>query len=308
MTTAAPRDLGVAALLLVPVLAGAAFSLVRYAQETGDIPADAHYAAIAEAMEGQGFDADKDGLAVLPPWSLRPHVFLKRYRPMGSDQLGERPLHRYARLFVVLEPDHEPHSAALFNKHGRGELVAEAGPVQLVRYDFGEPRALFDLRARLRDAQVRLTDKDGDTVQACERWTGSAWRCGKRKDWQRVEAEWQLVSENGQRAIWAHPPKRAERLEIAWDDVPFGDGLVLRGGHTRTGADHARGPVEVEVWIGDEQLAALDYPPRFSFDATTLDTAKFKGRRDRLTLRIYTRRNGKQHWAFDGWTFAGGDK
>lgn len=308
MTTAAPRDLGVAAALLVPILAGAAFSLARLAQEGGDVPADQDYVAVAESIEAQGFDPEQDGLVVLPPWSLRPHVQLKRFHPVGGDDIGDLPLHRYARFFVVTEPDHEPHSAALFRKLGAPNVVVEHGPVTLSIFDRQGARAVFDLKARLRDAEVRIARRDGETATACDRWDGSAWKCQGRQNWQRVAAEWQLVSENGQRVIWAHPPPAKEMVEIAWSDVPIGDGLVFRGGHTRDGAKAAKSPVDVEVWVGDEQIAALEFTPQFGMTTTTLDTTAWTGRRERLVVRVYASHGGKQHWGFDGWLFAGGNR
>jgi hypothetical protein len=298
------RDGVVAAALLLPVVAGAIFSLARLSAEGGQVPRDVDYQAAAAQLEAEGFDVEQDALAVLPPWSLRPLVHTKRFSPIGSDALAERPLHRWRRLFALVEPDAAPHLDPLIAKIGAPASEQRYGVVRLLRWDLTGPRATFDFRARLRDAKVRIT-RDGSEAVACDGWNGREWRCPGRKRWERVESAWHLVSENGQRVVWSHPPGRGEAWEISWDDVPLGDGVVLRAGHTRDGADGAGGPVVVEVWLDDEQVGEATIPPRFDFRSYVFDTPAKKGAKGRVTVRIHADAPGRQHFAWDGWVFAG---
>lgn len=305
MNAAAPADRIWAVGLLAPVVLAGVFSLVHIALETDDVPRDEDYAAAAGVVEGWGFRAGEDALAVLPPWSLRAHVALKGFEPMSGDALHRRPLERYARLFVVVEPDAERYLEPLLQRLGAPAASERRGRVDVLRFDLGEPRVVYDFAAQLSSADVIVT-KDGAEVMRCDRPTRGGFACQGGKSWQRVTREHLIVTENSQLAVWAHPPADGEVLELTWHDVPLSDVLVFSGGHTRTGADEARAPVEVSVLVGGEPLADLSYPPRFSFEATRIPTPGYAGQRRDVTFRVSSANNAKAHWAFDAFTAKGG--
>lgn len=293
-----------AAGLLLPVVAAGIFSLTRIALESDDVPRDEDYAAAAEVIDGWGFASGEDAVSVLPPWSLRPHKVLKRFAPISGDALANRPLERYARLFVVVEPDAERHLEPLVRRLGAPAASERRGRVEVLRFDLGEKRVVFDFASALREAEIVLRGADGETT-ACDRPTRGGLACRGGNAWQRVTREHLLVSENSQHVVWAHPPGRGEVLEMTWRDVPLSDVLVFAGGHTRSGADAARANVDVEVMVAGERLAELTYPPRFSFEATRIGTTRFRGQRRDVTFRVSTENHGKNHWAFDAFTASG---
>lgn len=305
MNVATPADRYWAVGLLVPVLLAGLFSLSRLALEGRDVPLDDDYREAAAVVESWGFRKGEDAVAVLPPWSLRAHVALKGFEPISGDALHMRPLERYARLFVVVEPDAGRYRRPLERRLGAPQARERRGRVEVLRFDLGEPRVVYDLAAQLQDAEIAITRK-GQEVTRCDRPTRRGFACQGGKGWQRVTREHLLVSENSQYAIWAHPPPPGEVLELKWRDVPLDDVLVFSAGHTRSGADAARAPVDVEILIGDEPLTALSYPPRFAFESTRVSTAPFKGQRRDVTLRVSTADHGKNHWAFDAFTARGG--
>lgn len=300
-----------AAGLLLPVVLAGVFSLSRIAAETDDVPRDEDYVAAREVIEGWGFRAGEDALSVLPPWSLRPHKVLKRFQPISGDALASRPLERWARLFVLVEPDAERYLEPLEERLGAPAAVEQRGRVSVLRFDLGGRRVLFDFARELAKAEIVVRDADqpdDPDATRCDRPTRNGLACRGAKNWQRVTREHLLVSENGQHVVWAHPPARGQVLEMTWRNVPLSDVLVFRGGHTRSGADVARASVDVEVLVGGEPLAELRYPPRFSFDAARLDTTRFAGQRRDVTFRVSTEDNGKNHWAFDAFSARGGGR
>lgn len=305
MNVAAPADRIWAAGLLAPVVLAGLFSFSRLALEGGDVPDDADYREAAAVVERWGFRAEEDALAVLPPWSLRAHVALKGFEPISGDALASRPLERYARLFVVVEPDAGRYLEPLLERLGAPAATERRGRVDVLRFDLGERRVVYDFAAELGAADIRVM-KDGAAVMRCDRPTRRGFACQGGKSWQRVTREHLLVSENSQYAVWAHPPPDGDVLELTWTDVPLSDVLVFSGGHTRSGADDARAPVEVEILVGGQPLTKLSYPPRFSFEATRVSTEAFAGQRRDVTFRVSTANSGKNHWAFDAFTARGG--
>lgn len=293
------REGRIAALLLLPVVFGGLFSLFRFALETFDVPREEDYLRARKALEATGFEENRDAVAVLPPWSLRAHQHLRGLSPISGDGLFRRPLDRYARLFVLVEPDAERYTGPLLERLGPPTLEDDVGRVRVLGFDLGGPRVTYDFRERLERASVRLVR--GGEVTPCDQPTRGGLRCRGRQAWQRVTREWHLVSENGDEVIWAHPPPRGEVLEISFSDVPLGDVLVVRAGHTRKGKDRARAPVRLAILVGGEEAGHLVVPPRFDFAAEEIDTSRFSGQRLDVVFRIDTDDNGSNHFAFDAY-------
>lgn len=305
MNVATPADRYWALGLLVPVLLAGLFSLSRLALEGFDVPSDEDYREAAAVVESWGFRKGEDAVAVLPPWSLRAHVALKGFEPVSGDDLHTRPLDRYARLFIVVEPDAGRYRKPLEKRLGAPAAKERRGRVEVLRFDLGEPRVVYDFAAELKRAEIVITKGDA-TVMRCERPTRRGVSCQGGKGWQRVTREHLLVTENSQYAVWAHPPSEGEALELTWRDVPLDDELVFSAGHTRTGADSARAAVDVEILVGGEVLTTLRYPPRFAFETTRVSTSRFKGQRKDVSFRVSTADNATNHWAFDAFVARGG--
>jgi hypothetical protein len=266
------------------------------------------------AAEGAG--AAGDGVAILPPWSLRPLVAWGDLDPIDADGLPTQPLQRFRRLFVCAEPGAEGDLAALQRRFGPGVLLGREGPVSVWRFDL-PPALRFDATAELAQAEVAVTQRGGSLADAdarpCAAIPGGA-SCGTER-WQRVTRQWLLVSENGARAVWAHPPVGGQQLVLKWRDVPAGD-VVVRAGFVRKDsaqAERPRAPVRVHVWIDGVERGVVERRPRagrFGGDGarvfeSTVVPASSAGRGDSgarwqsLALVIETDDNTGAHFAVD---------
>lgn len=291
-------DRAAATALVAPLLAALVFSWLRLLGAGCHVPEEADYLAALRALEGQGFARGRDALAVLPAWSLRPLRVLGDLDPISGDALADQPLERYARLFVLLEPDGEQAFASVRARHGEPAAMERFGRVQLARWDLPAPSVRYDFRARVADATVTMG------AAPCDREVRGGVSCGG-EPWRRVTREWLLVSENADDAVWSHPPPRGERLEIAWDAVPLGDTLVVRAGFTREGADQARAPVRMRVLADDVELGVVVRAPAFAFAVSRIDTRAVAGRVARVRFLIDTDDNNGARFAWDAFAVGG---
>jgi hypothetical protein len=279
-------------------LATLVFSWGRIACERFDVPDDADYQAVRQALERAQFSPAHDALAVLPAWSLRPLTVLGDLDPISGDDLEQALLERHRRLFVLLEPDAEQALARLVAARGAPRRE-RFGRVELLTFTL-PTRAAFDLRAHLAEATVRIR---GANATLCDEPTPAAAlagvRCRGRPAWQRVTREWLLVTENASDAVWSHPPPAGQQLEIAWR-TRLGGRLLLRAGHTRQGADSALAPVQLHVEIDGERVATIERVPRFAFAPAAIDLTRFDGREGQLALVIETDNEASNHFAWDG--------
>jgi hypothetical protein len=294
-----------AAALLLPLVFGGLFSLARFTLEGHDVPRDEDYEAAAAVVRGWGFVSGEDALAVLPAWSLRPHKVLKAFAPIASDGLAAQPLERYGRLFVVVEPDAGRYTRPLTARLGAPAAEEQRGRVRVLRFDLGGPRVRYDFSARLADAEISILRGD-EVLSRCDLAAPGGRRCAGRKPWMRVTREWLHVSENGQPAVWAHPPPAGEVLSLTWRQVPLAEHIVFRGGHTRSGSESALAAIHVEVRVDGEVLEILRFPPRFSFELSRVDTGRFSGKTADVSFLVRSENDGKNHWAFDAFAAAGG--
>jgi hypothetical protein len=218
--------------------------------------------------------------------------------PISSDHLDERPLQRHARLFVLVEPDADDAHSALVKRLGAPTWSTQVGRVVVERFDLHQPPVTFDFRAHLLDAHVRVDGRNGSSV-VCDIPMQRGLRCRSRPEWLRVQRQWLLVSENADDVVWSHPPPRGERLVLAWDDVPMGDGIVVRAGHTREGADQAKAPVRLHVLVNDEEAGVVTRAPKFHFASDVIDTHRWSGTNARVSFAIETDDDGANHFAWD---------
>lgn len=300
-------DARIATALLLPVILGALFSCGRLACEGFDVPEDRDYEAIRKHLEDPALTdgafslRQHDAVAVLPAWSLRPWAILRGMSPLSGDLLGEYPLDRYRRLFVLVEPDGEEALERLVAAIGPPADVTRHGRVALYRFSWGEPRVLYDFRENLSDARVRITDGNGGELTRCDRPIPRGWQCAGRPTWQKVQDMHLLVTENGTRGIWAHPPAPGERLELHYPVVTLGDRLVVRAGHTRDAVSRKAAPVALRVIVNGTELPRIEKQAQFHFQTIALDTNAFAGEQAAVTFIVDTANNGGNHFAFDAW-------
>lgn len=285
-------DRGVALGLFAPVLLALVFSYARLLTAPMHVPRDEDYPAARGVLEAQGYARERDALAILPAWSLRPLTALGDLAPISGDALVEQPLQRYARLFVVLEPDAEDAHDALIARLGEPAFRERVGRVTVERFDLPSPSVRFDFRARLAEARVSIDGKP------CTQPAPGGVSCGGEW-WRRVTREWLLVSENADDAVWSHPPPRGQRLEIEWPAVPLSDAIVVRAGFTRDGADQAKAPVRLTVWVDEQEVGRVERAPAFAFTTTEIDTRAFAGRDARVRFIVETDDNAGAKIAWD---------
>lgn len=285
-------DRAVATALLAPLVVALAFSWLRLFGAGCHVPRDQDYLAARQLLETHGFVRGQDALAVLPPWSLRPLIVLGDLEPISGDALADQPFERYARLFVVVEPDADDAHDTLVARLGAPAAVERVGRVAVERWDLPAPSVSYDFRAHLADARISLGGAP------CDQPVRGGASCGGDR-WRRVTREWLLVSENGDDAVWSHPPPRGQQLELAWDAVPLGAALMVRAGFTRDGAERARAPVRLTVWADDVELGRVVREPAFSFTSTRLDTQALAGRSARVRFVVETDDNDGAQFAWD---------
>lgn len=181
-TAAAPssrRHGAVALALLAPALIATAFSWPRQCAEQRDIPDDADYAFLPEALRQQGFESDEkhdwkyrqhekdaqhDALTILPPWSLRPYALLGDWHPISGDRLavntsdgGGTLLQRYQRLFVIVEPDADAYLADVAKNLGnpQKQVCSENQKVCLSTYALPY-KTTYDFREHLTAEKTQI--------------------------------------------------------------------------------------------------------------------------------------------------------
>ena len=300
-------------LLWVPLLAALVFSWTRLIAESDDVPDDADYLAAKDVLQAGSqdggsngpFDRNRDALVILPPWSLRPLTVLGDFAPISGDDIADRPLHRWARLWAIVEADADDERAALIARRGPPSFSKKVGRVVVERWDLPPPSVSYDLAARLADARVSVVqDAKADVVgqelvcdRAVQRGDVIGWSCPK--DGLRVTREHLLVSENGDYAVWAAPPAPGSRWQISWPSVPVGSAVVVTAGFTRDGAAHAAAPVRLRLLIDGELAGTIVKKPAFLFATDVIDTARFKGKTASVTFAIDSDDNSGAQFAFD---------
>jgi hypothetical protein len=296
-------DRAVGFVVVVPIFLAGFFSCARLLSEGGDVPADSDYSAARTAILEMGFSQDADALTFLPAWTLRPLITMGDLDPISADDLPRRPLDRHRRLFVVMEPDGEDTLADLEEKWGAPASTRTTGRLDLFRFDLPQKKLTWDFTARLPQAQVHLEDRaKGTVLTPCDQPHGGGFRCRGRPNWQRVAPEWLLVSENADRAVWAHPPKAEERLVLHWPQVEMGNRLVIRAGHTREGAERGKAEVRLRIAVDGKEVHVVRRMPAFDFRIDDVDTQSIAGRVVPVTFTIETDDDSRNHFAFDAWS------
>jgi hypothetical protein len=287
----------IASMILVPIGLAIAFSTVRFFLESFDIPADAEYTQVADALAQANFDAEKNRLAVLPAWSLRPFTVLKDYPWISGDMLVDSRIDRFEKLFVLVEPDGEDALASLLAQGYETQIVATTKKLILYSIQTEANRLTYDFKTGLGAADVFLKTRNGDKVR-CDRRVANGFQCSGRKGWQRVTREHLLVSENGQEVMWAHPPAAGEVMTVRYAGVPLGDEIVFLSGHTRKGAK-AKSPVSIDIAINNKKLTTIHREPRFDFSADIVDTSSYRGQSGTVEFSFRTENNSRNHFGFD---------
>ncbi len=299
------RDARWAILLGAPLVVAVVFSLARVAAEPFHVPAEEDYPAARAVLDEAGYAPAVDAWAVLPPWSLRAWKHLGDRKPMSGDGLWRRPLHRYARLFVVVEPDAGQFLQPLQQRLGPPAAEKEAGRLRVLRWDLGGPHVAFDFTAHVEDATVRILASNG-AATPCETVTRGGKACAGRGAWMKVTRQWLLVSENGDEALWAHPPPPGQTLELRWDNVTLGPSIVVRAGHTREGADRATGEVRLHIKVDDREVGVVRRKPAFDFVPEEIPIPGVTGPGHTVTFQVETDQDATNHFVLDAYAVAQG--
>lgn|GEM_PF-1664738 len=312
-----PRDRLIALMLIAPAVVGAVFSLVRFAQEGGDVPHEAHYKHAAKILEQQ-LD-DDTGLVLLPAWTQRPLAYLddgKQWEP--GDDPARQPYHRYANLMVLVENDGEQGVRQLQTRFGAQSVkeLFKEGPLRVLDVDVSaEGRATYDFRDALADAVAVRVSKAGE--QPCTR-RGAVLQCSPKDRWMRVAKEWHLVTENGREVLWAHPPPSGEKVRLRYDQLQLGKALVLSGGFTRRGSDRAKAPVRVRVLFykgllqgqpttqTPEVLVDKKFPVAFNWTSQRHDVSAHAGQKGAVVFEVSSTNHSNGHFGFDAMLVDGG--
>ena len=312
----------IAAFILVPVLAGAFFSLARLVSEGSDVPSEQHYQEVQRFLSSEM--GDDDGLVLLPAWTLRPLVHFKTPHWEPGDDISPLNLRRYRTLFVLVEPDGQQGLQRLQSQYGeRLEVAFEAGPIQILKATtLPEQQVGVDFRALLDDkAKVQLHKKN--EVMNCSLHVQGGWRCPGKDAWQRVNREWQLVTENGRPAIWAHPPRPGEKITIRFDHIELGKELFVSGGFSRKASTRAKAPATLRAYFYEGLLAGADFvegkehqnrkllgekkfPVGFSWDSAAFSTSQLLGQKGAVVFEVTSEDYRQGHFAFDAMLVGGG--
>ena len=296
------RDVFAVVVLVVPLVAAWAFSAARLVLQPSRVPAEADYQQARVELVRQGYRPGRDAWAVSPAWSLRAWQHLGELQPISGDHLAQRPLGRYVRVFVLEEPDGDAEVSALYARLGPPAEVVSMGRLKLHRFDLGNPPPSYDFAANVEHAQIRIIDVATGQATPCETPVRGGKSCPSGSPWQRVTRQWLLVSENGDRVIWSHPPPRPNVLEIAFEGVTLGPEIIIRAGHTRDGAGRARGEVRVHVEVNGREVGIVRRRPAFDFRVDQLDTRDLQGPGHRVAFHVEADDVSANHFAWDAYS------
>ncbi|MCP4501299.1 MAG: hypothetical protein GY822_15170 [Deltaproteobacteria bacterium] len=316
------KDRLIASLILVPVLAGAFFSLARLSSESDDVPTEEHYEAVANFLHQEM--SKQDGLVVLPAWTLRPQVHLQGIVWEPGDNVDTQLFHRYESLFVLVEPDGERGLELLQTRFGKElQKTFQVGNVEIYKVEMAKHQmAGYDFRASVDDNAVVQLHKKGKVIDCSLRTTGG-WRCPGKDSWQRVTRERLLVAENGRSALWAHPPRPGEKVTVRFDNLQLGTSLAVSGGFTRKASAHAKAPVRLRAFFyGDlaEEDSFVDANAKnsrvkifeksfeviFDWRSAEVSTKEHAGKKGAVVFEISSKDYRQGHFAFDALLVEGG--
>jgi hypothetical protein len=174
--------------------------------------------------------------------------------------------------------------------------------LKLHRFELGNPLPAYDFSENVEHAQIRIIDAVTGQATSCEAHVRGGKSCPSGHPWQRVTRQWLLVSENGDKVVWSHPPPRPNVLEIAFEGVTLGPDLIIRAGHTRDGADRARGEVRLHVEVDGREVGVVRRRPAFDFRVDQLDTRGLQGPGHRVVFYVEAEDVSANHFAWDAYS------
>ncbi len=238
-----------------------------------------------------------DAIAVRPWWAARLRETVGDLPWIQVRDLAAEDLSRYARLWVWV---HDGYEGELSGPFASGTHVLEErrefGRGTLLRYRLPPPaRILYDFRARLQEARVRMFS--GGAPVACPRWEQDRFICTNR-DWNYVGRMIVELGDDPREIVWAHPSDSGP-IEIEYADVPHGSVLRVHTGFTPPAARAKDGaPVTLEVEIDGRSAARIVQENRTGFFPADVELAPFGSGPHRVVFRVSTPHAGMRHFCF----------
>lgn len=220
--------------------------------------------ALAQAVERirQEF-RDGDAVVVRPHWDETPWAMLENMGE-GTDRFPFPALLRAGELdpYVVLSRPRvwvlgtlgRPASLAASLAGDGAQALEEdlGGGVRLGRYDFEPIQRHGSLTASLGQVTATRHPPTGEAIGCPLR--GDRFRCGKQA-WLDPRIRTRDVFHRDVSWLYAHPGPGPATLRLHWADVPDGDALLVRIGHTLTATRREGGsPVHVRVEVDGSEV------------------------------------------------------
>jgi hypothetical protein len=239
------------ALEIPALLAATLFALLYWARLPYRLPSPDEYQSAQHELLGTAHPGD--AVAVLPYWADRAKLYLHGFPVVTLPNLAREDVERYARLFVLAQPD-LPRSSAGTELEALGRKLAlvsgpkRFGPLSLSLY---QPRPghepSLDFTSQIERAQVSVG------AESCGPIAGG-FQC-PRGAWDHVRAEWHEFEFLPRRCLWAQPAG-AEPLILTFDQVPLR--AEIHGAMGLIGAaGGGSGAVELAIDIDEVPTVAL---------------------------------------------------
>ncbi|HEX2675927.1 MAG TPA: hypothetical protein VHM19_04790 [Polyangiales bacterium] len=302
------RALALACLLILPL-----GELAAHARIVNDVVPDRDWAAAAAFVKHEWHE--RDLLTSAPRWT-DPLLRLHAGSLISLDMAGRNDDAAYERLWVLsvrgaLPDDVPPTQPA--------ELDRSFGKVRVLRYALGKSPVLFDFVDALPSAHASLGDqpcpyhkggvpRGGGLGKGVLYPLAESFECDPRRPWIFVG---RVVLEDlelrPRRCIWQHPAGD-QPVSSTFDDVPFGEALVLYAGIYY---EHERmrdgGPAQLAVQINGTPRGTLVHHDGAGFQRLSIDTHDLAGTRGQVRIEISAHNPDRRSMCWAATTRAAGD-
>ncbi len=142
-------------------------------------------------------------------------------------------------------------------------------------------------------ARVWLEGPSGN--KPCRWFLDGRYICGKKAHQYvgPIAEEWGLKNHRG---LWAHPYRDA-KLIIEYPSVTMGRRMVIDHGILKTGTG-GKAKVHLRILVGETPLEEITHRT-VGWRITSLDTSRWRGKKQRIRFEIWTNDISARHFAFD---------